>query len=188
MGPIYLMITKNKRKELIVKSLKLLKKANIVITPKEAKKMETADFGLGNPENTGLQLIVYLNTERCCAKELILLPKQTCPQHRHPPVAGEPGKEETFRCRWGRVYLYVEGRPTARPKCKPPEDSVKHYTVWRQIILNPGQQYTLAPDTWHWFQAGAKGAVVSEFSTKSRDESDVFSDPRLRRQTVVATK
>jgi D-lyxose ketol-isomerase len=188
MGPIYLMITKNKRNELIVKSLKLLKKSHIVITPKEAKNMETADFGLGHPENTGLQLIVYLNTERCCAKELILLPRQTCPQHRHPPVAGKPGKEETFRCRWGRVYLYVEGRPAARPKCKPPKDSVKHYTVWRQIILNPGQQYTLAPDTWHWFQAGTKGAVVSEFSTKSRDESDVFSDPRIRRQTVVATK
>jgi len=186
MRPIYLMITKNKQEELIVKSLKLLKKAHIVITPKEAKNVETADFSLGHPESTGLQLIVYLNTERCCAKELILLPKQTCPQHKHPPVAGEPGKEETFRCRWGRVYLYVEGRPTAKPKCKPPKDSVEHYTVWRQIVLSPGQQHTLAPNTWHWFQAGTKGTIVSEFSTKSRDESDIFSDPRIRRQTVVA--
>lgn len=180
------MITKKKRNEVIVKSLKLLKKAHIVITPKEAKNMETADFGLGCHESTGLQLIVYLNTERCCAKELILLPKQTCPQHKHPSVAGEPGKEETFRCRWGRVYLYVEGKPTAKPKCKPPEDGTEYYTVRRQIVLNPGQQHTLAPNTWHWFQAGTKGAIVSEFSTKSRDESDVFSDPRIRRQTVVA--
>ena len=180
------MITKNKRIELIDKSLKLLKKAHIIIKPKEARSIETADFGLGEPERTGLQLVVYLNTERCCAKELIMLPEQTCPQHRHPPVAGEPGKEETFRCRWGKVYLYVEGKPTAKPKCRPPKGGEQHYTVWHQIVLNPGQQYTLDPDTWHWFQAGPKGAVVSEFSTKSRDEADVFSDPRIRRQTVIA--
>jgi len=180
------MITKNKRIELIDKSLKLLKKAHIIIKPKEARSIETADFGLGEPERTGLQLVVYLNTERCCAKELIMLPEQTCPQHRHPPVAGEPGKEETFRCRWGKVYLYVEGKPTAKPKCRPPKGGEQHYTVWHQIVLNPGQRYTLAPDTWHWFQAGPKGAVVSEFSTKSRDEADIFSDPRIRRQTVIA--
>ena len=179
------MVTKNKRNELIGKSLKLLKKAHIVITPKEAKSIETADFGLSEPERTGLQLVVYLNTDRCCAKELILLPKQTCPQHKHPPVAGKPGKEETFRCRWGKVYLYVEGKSAAKIKCKPPKGSEKYYTVRRQIILNPGQQYTLAPDTWHWFQAGPKGAVVSEFSTKSRDESDIFSDHRIRRKTVI---
>jgi D-lyxose ketol-isomerase len=141
------MITKNNRIELIDKSLKLLKKAHIIIKPKEARSIETADFGLGEPERTGLQLVVYLNTERCCAKELIMLPEQTCPQHRHPPVAGEPGKEETFRCRWGKVYLYVEGKPTAKPKCRPPKGGEQHYTVWHQIVLNPGQRYTLAPDT-----------------------------------------
>jgi D-lyxose ketol-isomerase len=175
------MITKKKRDKLIAKSLKLLKKAHIVITDKEAESIETADFGLGDVENTGLQLLVYLNTDRCCAKELILLPNQTCPQHRHPPVEGRPGKEETFRCRWGKVYLYVEGQKTAKPKCKPPKDSEKYYSVQNEIIINPGQQYTLAPNTWHWFQAGPKGAIVSEFSTKSRDETDIFSDPRIRR-------
>jgi len=180
------MITKTRHKKLIAESLKLLKKANIIIAPEEKKHIETADFGLSEPETTGLQLIVYLNTDRCCAKELILLPKQTCPQHKQPPVRGEPGKEETFRCRWGKVYLYVEGKSTAKSKCKPPKDSVKYYSVRRQIILNPGQQYTLAPDTWHWFQAGPKGAVVSEFSTKSRDQSDIFLDPRIHRKTVIA--
>ena len=38
-----------------------------------------------------------------------------------------------------------------------------------------------APDTLHWFQAGDEGAIVSEFSTRSRDETDVFSDPRIVR-------
>ena len=33
----------------------------------------------------------------------------------------------------------------------------------------------------HWFQAGPEGAVVSEFSTQSRDDLDVFSDPQIVR-------
>ena len=45
----------------------------------------------------------------------------------------------------------------------------------------PGRQATIPPDTWHWFQAGPEGAVVSEFSSKSVDEADVFADPRVRR-------
>ena len=52
--------------------------------------------------------------------------------------------------------------------------------------MNPGEQHTIAPDTLHWFQAGEEGAVVSEFSTHSSDEDDVFSDPRIQRATVVA--
>jgi D-lyxose ketol-isomerase len=57
--------------------------------------------------------------------------------------------------------------------------------VWHEIVLNPGDQYTLWPNTLHWFQAGDQGAVVSEFSTRSRDESDIFSDPEIQRATVV---
>ncbi len=37
------------------------------------------------------------------------------------------------------------------------------------------------PNTWHWFKADAAGAIVSEFSTTSRDESDEFTDPRVAR-------
>ena len=50
-----------------------------------------------------------------------------------------------------------------------------------EIVLGPGDQWTIPPDTLHWFQAGDDGAVVSEFSTRSRDETDVFTDPRIVR-------
>jgi len=100
-------------------------------------------------------------------------------------VAGEPGKEETFRCRWGQVYLYVPGTPTGRPLARPPRGREHTYTVWHEVVLNPGDQYTLMPDTLHWFQAGDQGAIVSEFSTRSRDESDIFTDPEIQRATVV---
>jgi D-lyxose ketol-isomerase len=139
----------------------MLEEAGIVLTPEEREQIEVADFGLGRLEEIGLQIVVYVNTERVCAKELVLFPRQLCPEHRHPPVDGEPGKEETFRVRRGLVRLHVEGHD--------------------EIVLGPGEQFTIPPDTLHWFQAGDEGAIVSEFSTRSRDESDVFSDPRIVR-------
>src|SRR4030043_25342 len=51
----------------------------------------------------------------------------------------------------------------------------------KEIVLLPGDQYTLPPDTLHWFQAGDKGAILSEFSSKSLDEHDIWTDSRLRR-------
>ncbi len=158
-----------------------LDRAGIVLTPEEAERIEIADLGLGEFEQSGLALITYVNTERVCAKELILLPGQTCPQHLHPPVNGQPGKEETFRCRWGEVYLYVSGEPTPNPKAQPPAHRKHTYTVWHEIVLRPGEQYTIYPETWHWFQGGPQGAVVSEFSTRSTDEHDLFTDPEIRR-------
>ncbi len=139
----------------------MLAEAGIVLTPAEEEAIEVADFGLGDLERFGLQLVVYVNTERVCAKELVLLPGQECPEHRHPPVGGEPGKEETFRVRRGSVRLWVDGAD--------------------EIELGPGDQHTIPPDTLHRFRAGDEGAIVSEFSTRSRDESDVFTDPRVVR-------
>jgi D-lyxose ketol-isomerase len=174
-------ITQAQREQWQTKAKEYLDRAGIVLTSQEQKDIEIADLGLGEFEQTGLALVVYINTERCCAKELILLPGQTCPQHFHPPVNGQPGKEETFRCRMGEVYLYVTGEPTPNPKAKPPKGREHTYNVWHEIVLRPGEQYTIMPETWHWFQGGPEGAVVSEFSTRSTDENDLFIDKQIRR-------
>jgi D-lyxose ketol-isomerase len=179
------MITAEQQEAARRRSREYLDRAGIVLTPREAANIEIADMGLGELETTGLQLVVYINTERCCAKELVLFPRQTCPEHRHPPVDGEPGKEETFRCRWGTVYLYVAGPPVADPQARPPAGREATYTVQHEIVLHPGEQYTIPPDTLHWFQAGDEGAVVSEFSTRSTDEYDIFTDPAIRRAPEV---
>ena len=179
------MITRQEQKELQDRAVECLTKAGIVTTQAEADSIEIADFGLSDLQNTGLAVLVYVNTDRCCAKELIMLPGQTCPQHRHPPVCGEPGKEETFRCRWPKVYLYEEGEETDDPKCSPPQGTEEYYTVSKETELGPGEQYTLMPNRWHWFQSGPEGAVVSEFSTKSRDDLDEFTDPNIARETVI---
>jgi len=159
----------------------MLASAGIVITNQEIRQMEIVDFGLNQLASQGLEIVVYVNTERYCAKELVLFPYQTCPEHRHPMHTGRPGKMETFRCRKGKVYLYVSGEPAEKIKAKVPQGSEKFYTVFHEIELQPGGQYTIPPDTLHWFQAGREGAVVSEFSSTSHDESDVFTDPNIRR-------
>src|SRR4051812_11261669 len=179
------MISQAELREARAQAREYLARAGIILTPEEQEQIEVADFGLGDLKNTGLELLIYVNTSRVCAKELVLFPRQTCPEHRHPPVMGAPGKEETFRCRWGEVYLYVPGDAAADPYAQPPTGSAEHYTVWHEVLLRPGEQYTIMPNTPHWFQSGDKGAVVSEFSTTSRDESDIFTDPRIERAPRV---
>ncbi len=161
------------------KAADFLEKAHIAVTEEEKARIEVAEYDLGCIDKVGLELVVYVNTERCCAKELVLMPFQTCPEHRHPAVNGEDGKEETFRCRYGTVYLYVEGESSGKPTAQIPEDMEEYFTCRKEIILKPGEQYTITPNTLHWFQAGKEGAVVSEFSTKSRDEYDIYTDPRI---------
>lgn len=175
------MISKEEHEKACKRTLEYFKRAKIILTQEEKENIEVTDLGLGRLEEIGVRILVYINTERYCAKELVLFPRQTCPEHRHPEIDGEPGKEETFRCRWGKIYLYVEGELSPNPKCKPPRGNEKYYTVWHEIELNPGQQYTIEPGTKHWFQAGDKGAIISEFSSTSRDEFDIFTNPKIKR-------
>lgn len=172
------MVTKEQAR---LKAIRFFEKAGIVLTPEEKMNIEIVDFGLRNLACIGLEIVTYVNTERHCAKEIVLFPRQTCPEHRHPSIRGKLGKEETFRCRWGTVYLYVPGPRTVKPHCSPPKARQKYYTVLHEVVLGPGDQHTLPPDTLHWFQSGVKGAVVSEFSTGSRDEFDIFTDPEVQR-------
>ncbi len=177
------MLTKELYAQTCKRALEYLDRAGIVVTEEEKNSMEVAEYGLGELDTIGLELIVYVNTDKCCAKELVLFPGQTCPEHRHPPVEGEDGKEETFRCRWGQVYLYVPGPAVENPRAVAPKGREQYFTAWNEIVLNPGEQYTLSPNTLHWFQAGPEGAIVSEFSTKSRDPFDIYTDPAINPAT-----
>lgn len=167
------------------KTLEMFEAAGIVLSADEKENVEVADFGLDDLDRSALQLITYINTDRVCAKELVLFPGQTCPEHLHPPAYGGPGKEETFRCRRGEVYLYVEGEPAKDPIASPPEGDEEHYTVWHEIVLKPGEQHTIYPETLHWFQAGPQGCIVSEFSTRNTDDFDQWTDPRIKREPEV---
>lgn len=168
------------------RALKMLEEEKIILTEEEKKSIEVCDYNLSNLEIIGTEIVIYVNTSRCCAKELILFPRQTCPEHIHPKLDDYPGKEETFRCRWGEVYLYVPGEWVNEPKAViNDEERRKYLTVWHEIVLKPGEQYTLKERTLHWFQAGPEGAIVSEFSTQSFDKKDIFTDPDIIRLTNI---
>jgi D-lyxose ketol-isomerase len=90
------MISRAQYEEARKKALEYFEKAGIVLTEQEKQTIEVADFGFGDLSRIGLELVVYVNTSKVCAKELILFPGQTCPEHIHPTKNGIPGKEETF--------------------------------------------------------------------------------------------
>ncbi|MFM2692915.1 D-lyxose/D-mannose family sugar isomerase [Lactococcus lactis] len=163
----------------------IFKDSNIAFTQQEIDGIDYADFGLNNIREEGLNLIVYINNDRYCAKEMALLAGQTCPEHRHPRRGKNleiEGKEETFRVRQGQVYLYVEGEKNVEKiSARLPEKNKEWYTAIHEIVLNAGEQYTISPNTRHWFQAGEEGAIISEFSSPSDDSSDIFTNPNIKR-------
>jgi D-lyxose ketol-isomerase len=100
------MITEEEFKNAQRKALRYLKRAGIVLTLNETKNIEVADFGLGNLEKIGLEIITYINTERYCAKELVLFPGQICPEHLHPDIDRKPGKEKPFVV-GGELFIFM---------------------------------------------------------------------------------
>ncbi|MEI8149100.1 MAG: D-lyxose/D-mannose family sugar isomerase [Actinomycetes bacterium] len=164
-----------------------IREAGYPLTDEEATRIEVADFGLGEIDHFGIQLITYVNTERVCSKDIVMKPWQICPEHLHPNEGGELGKEETFRCRKGLVYLYVQGSPTQSPSHRLRSEDERRVSVFHEIILNPGDQYTIMPNNLHWFQAGNEGCIVTEFSTRSTDGSDVFTDKAIVRAPKIPT-
>ena len=175
----------------VERTVEMLDRAGVVLTPAEREEIEIVDYGLGDLETVGTEIVVYVNDERYCAKELVLFPDQTCPEHRHPPITNLDylGKQETFRCRWGTVYLYVEADDESEAvaldqRTVDPPMREEYYTARREVALRPGEQFTIPPDTKHWFRAGEEGAVISEFSSMSVDEADVFTDPEVDRMAT----
>ena len=137
------MIERSEIRRFQQQAAEMLDRANVVITQQERDNIEIVELGLGEFKTTGLAIITYFNFDRYSAKELMMFPRQTCAEHRHPPVKDDPGKTETFRCRWGKVWLYVEGEMMTTPAEKVPQGSEDYYKVFHEIELNPGDQYTI---------------------------------------------
>jgi len=179
------MITRTEQAWVRKWAVEILERAGIVARQDELDAIEVADMGLGEIEQSGVQILTLVDTDKIAAKVLVLLPHQTEPEHTHPPLGDYEGKEETIRCQWGELYLYTPGEPTPEPVASPPAHRRHTYTAWHEHVLRPGDQITLPPNTPHWFQGGPEGAAIRSFSTKAVDVTDLFTDPDVRRETVV---
>jgi D-lyxose ketol-isomerase len=178
------MITRQTYQEIQQKSLNQIIQAGIAITESEIDRIEVADFGLSNISQEGVQILTLFDTDRISGKILTLLPNQTEPEHWHPPVANDPGKEEIVRAIRGELRFYLPGDDTMQ-KGFIPANKEACYTMRHEVELQPGEQLVLKPGTKHWFQAGSSGAVLYSFSTTVRDGLDKFTDPDIVRETRI---
>ncbi|TGV01309.1 D-lyxose/D-mannose family sugar isomerase [Flavivirga rizhaonensis] len=171
-------------KEVCKKSIEMIEAAGLLLTPEDKKKITAADFGLSDLKKEGIQILTMFQTNRIAGKILVLLPYQTEPEHWHPTVGDDAGKEEVIRAISGELYFYIPG-----------ENNMKHgfivdgkedcYTMRNEVVMSPGDQLELPAGTKHWFQAGEKGAVMYSFSTTVTDLNDQFTDPNIVRNTII---
>lgn len=178
------MLSKQEVRKAQQRAAEMIKKSGIKIKEEEIEKIEVADFGLSNLEVEGAQIFTFVNTERIGAKVIALFPEQTLPEHWHPPIGDDPGKEETIRVIDGTVYAYLPGEDTMKDGFIP-EGKEDCYSVRHEVVMKMGDTITLKPGTKHWFQAGKEGAVLYSFSTTVRDIRDRFTDPAIDRITKV---
>jgi D-lyxose ketol-isomerase len=162
----------------------MIRESGICITDQEAQKIEVADFGLGRLDVEGAQILTLVATDRIAVKIVALFPRQTLPEHWHPRVGEDPGKEETIRVISGIVRAYVPGEENMSDGFVPAGQE-SNYTVRHELILKPGEQITLEPGIKHWFQAAEEGAVMYSFSSVARDVLDGFTNPDIKRITEI---
>ncbi|CAM4089578.1 D-lyxose/D-mannose family sugar isomerase [Zobellia roscoffensis] len=178
------MIKYDEFKEVCKKSLEMIETAGLLLTPADRGKITAADFGLSHIKEEGIQILTMFQTGRIAGKILILLPFQTEPEHWHPTVGDDAGKEEVIRAISGELYFYIPGENNMK-KGFIVEGKEDCYTMRNEVIMKPGDQLELPAGTKHWFQAGAQGAVMYSFSTTVTDLNDQFTDPSIVRDTVI---
>ena len=178
------MLTRREYEQARQDAVEMIVRSGIQITDDEKHQLSVVDFGLSRLPIEGAQILTIVDTKRVALKIIALFPKQTEPEHWHPKVGEDPGKEETLRLIKGTLYFYGPGEDSLRCGFIPKEKEA-HYTVRKEIIMKPGDQITLDPGTKHWFQAGEEGAVMYTISTTARDILDRFTDPSIVRETKV---
>jgi D-lyxose ketol-isomerase len=179
------MLTQKQYLEAQKRALRYMEKAGVVLSEREKGNIQVVDFGLSDLEHQGGQILTFFNTDRISAKVIVLFPWQILPEHWHPAIENDIGKEEIMRVRWGEVYLYVPGKPTPNPKAKIQTGEKIHFTVWHEVVMKPGDQYIIPPHMVHWFQAGKDGAVIDDYSSTARDLKDGFTNPHVVRETKI---
>ncbi|NND09258.1 MAG: D-lyxose/D-mannose family sugar isomerase [Saprospiraceae bacterium] len=181
------MISRSELEEVCAQGQQMIEHAGLELTEADRQKITAADFGLSNLKKEGIIILTMFETERIAGKILVLLPYQTEPEHWHPTVGNDRGKEEVIRAISGDLYFYIPGKDTMK-KGFIVEGKEHCYTMRYEVELKPGDQLILPADTKHWFQAGPSGAVMYSFSTTVRDTLDQFSDPSIVRHTVITDK
>lgn len=161
------------------KTARMIRRAGIRITDREANLIHVTDFGLGNLRKEGLQELTLFSSNRIEVRVLVLLPDQIYPEHWHPVVGSTPGKEITIRVIDGSIRLFLPGGPEIKPSSVPVGKEA-WYSSRAEVVLHPGDQLTIAPATKYWIKAEHTGSVMYSFSAAAPGISDQFTDPDIQ--------
>ena len=88
----------------------LIRQSGFLLSDQERHNFAVNDMGLGDVLQEGFAFVDILRSPRIRITILVLLPKQSLPQHLHPPYEAEIGKEETLRVLYGQTGIYVPGQ------------------------------------------------------------------------------
>ena len=176
------MLKRSKEKELRARAAEIIRASGFPVKEEELEKMAVADFGLSNPEVEGAQILTLFATERISAKLIVLFPGQYLPEHWHPPVGSDPGKEEILRGYYGEC-IYAEEGPDTCPKDALLKGKEDCYSTRSFHVMKPGEQVIIPSGKVHWIGGGKKGGIVISFSTCVRDALDQFTDKNVKRIT-----
>lgn len=179
------MIQREEYERLQQEAAEVLRVCGVPLSESELDSIAVADFGLSNTRVEGAQILTLFATERISAKLIVLLPGQTLPEHWHPPVGDDPGKEEILRGLWNTVYYIEEGDDPPLSTASVPAGKDYAYTCRRQIDLVPDTQVIIPPGRKHWMQGGPEGGCIFSFSTCVRDILDQFTDKDIVRTTKI---
>ena len=168
-------MTAEQQTKVMQQAANLIQKSGLVLSAHEWSQLAINDMGLGDIVSEGFAFVDILRSSKIRITVLVLLPNQTRPQHRHPPYESEPGKEETLRVLYGHTKVFVEGE--ASENVRIPAGKDQYYTAKKEIALNTGEQYTVAPGIKHWFQAGPQGSVNMTFQNRVDETKNIFDDP-----------
>jgi D-lyxose ketol-isomerase len=145
--------------------------------------MWVSDFGLGNFVEIGMAGMFWINDQKnnYTALEMILLPGQMIPQHKHVKTDIAAPKMESWHIRYGCTHTYGEGEPTTPMAVTIPESQVPYVTVRRETTLRVGEVAGITkPLELHWQKACASGAIMTEYSTFHDGNAVKFTDPHIK--------
>ncbi|MGA2512863.1 MAG: D-lyxose/D-mannose family sugar isomerase [Candidatus Limnocylindrales bacterium] len=152
-------------------------KARFVLSSEEKERIAVVAFG--DFFQFGAGAIDTIMHDRYGGRLIIFFPNQVFPEHWHPNVDGNLGKEETFRVLWGKVYSYGEGEPSGDAEARIPPGKGHVFTARKEVILEAGEQRSIGLEERHWFVGGPEGAVAIEISSTVRDRYDRLADDSL---------
>jgi D-lyxose ketol-isomerase len=173
------MVKRDEVTELKKQVTEIIENSGFSVSQKELDEIDYADFGLDDIFEQGAQIISLLDTDKISVRLIVLIPGQAEPEHYHLT------KQETLRLVWGRMDLFTNEALTGSTQSEISESTISgFYKSNNKLEMKPSDQITMKAGIKHWFQAKKKGALMLSFSNTAQDNTDIFTDPNVIRQTI----